>query len=222
VEAERAYLDEVVRRLQELLGPELVGVYAGGSWALGGYEPERSDLDVAIVVREPLTDEVADRIVAELRHEAFPCPARGLELVVYTKRAAGRATVVPGFELNLNTGSGLVFRADREPQPGERHWFAIDRSVLSEHGIALFGPAAADVFAPIAPDELRPVLADVLRWYEPEAPASDDAVLNAGRSLRFARDGIWLPKPALRAWAAEQQGTNAEVLARAIAELEAG
>ena len=78
------------------------------------------------------------------------------------------------------------------------------------------------MFAPIAPDELRPVLADVLRWHEREAPESDDAVLNAGRSLRFARDGIWLPKPALRAWAAEQQGTNAEVLARAIAELEAG
>ena len=222
VEAERAYLDELVRRLGELLGPELVGVYAGGSWALGGYEPGPSDLDVAVVVRKPLTDEVADRIVAELRHKCFPCPARGLELVVYTDRAARTSAVEPGFELNLNTGSGLTFRADREPQPGERHWFAIDRSVLAQHGIALFGPPAADVFAPIAPDDLRPVLADVLRWYEREAPESEDAVLNAGRSLRFVRDGLWLPKPALRAWAAEQPGTNAEILARAIAELEAG
>jgi hypothetical protein len=220
VEAERAYLDEVVRRLLELLGPELVGVYAGGSWALGGYEPGRSDLDVAVIVRLPLTDEVADRIVAELRYEVLPCPASGLELVVYTERAAGTPTVEPGFELNLNTGRGLTFRADREPQPGERHWFAIDRSVLSEHGVAFFGPPAAGAFAPIAPDDLRPVLADVLRWYEREAPESEDAVLNAGRSLGFARDGIWLPKPAMRAWAAEQPGTNAEILARAIAELE--
>ena len=75
MEAERAYLDELVRRLQELLGPELVGVYAGGSWALGGYEPGRSDLDVAVVVRKPLTDDVADRIVAELRNEALPVPS---------------------------------------------------------------------------------------------------------------------------------------------------
>jgi hypothetical protein len=220
VEAERAYLDELVRRLRELLGPELVGVYAGGSWALGGYEPGRSDLDVAVVVRMPLTDEVAPRIVTELRHESFPCPARGLELVVYTERAARTPTVEPGFELNLNTGHGLTFRADREPQPGERHWFAIDRSVLCEHGIALLGPPAADVFAPIAPNDLRPVLADVLRWYEREAPESEDAVLNAGRSLRFARDGTWLPKPALRAWADAEPGTNTEILGRAIAELE--
>jgi len=83
-------------------------------------------------------------------------------------------------------------------------------------------PSAAEVFAPIAADDLRPVLADVLLWYEREAPESDDAILNAGRALRFAREGVWLPKPALRAWAAGQPGTNEEILACTIAELEAG
>ena len=221
MEAERAYLAELVEKLQGILGASLVGVYAGGSWALGGYEPPDSDLDVAVVIREPLSDEGADRLVAAFRHEAFPCPARGLELVVYTREAAASATTDPGFELNLNTGGRLTSRADREPQPGERHWFAVDRSVLAAHGIALLGPSAAEVFAPIAADDLRPVLADVLRWYEREAPESDDAILNAGRSLRFVREGVWLPKPALRAWAAGQPGTNEEILACTIAELEA-
>jgi len=222
VEAERAYLAELAEKLQGILGESLVGVYAGGSWALGGYEPPDSDLDVAVVIPEPLSDEAADGVVAALRHEAFPCPARGLELVVYTWESAASATTNPGFELNLNTGARLTFRADREPQPGERHWFAVDRSVLAAHGIALLGPPAAEVFAPIAADDLRPVLADVLLWYEREAPESDDAILNAGRALRFAREGVWLPKPALRAWAAEQPGTNEEILTRTIAELEAG
>ena len=222
VEAECAYLDELVVRLREILGGNLVGVYAGGSWALGGYEPPGSDLDVAVVVEEPQADEVLDQMVLSLRHEAFPCPARGLELVVYTEESAADATTEPGFELNLNTGAGLTFRADREPQSGERHWFAIDRSVLARHGIALFGPPAAEVFAPVAREDLGPVLADVLRWYQREAPESQDAVLNAGRSLRFMRDGVWLPKPALRTWAADQPGTNAEILSRAIAELERG
>jgi len=222
VEAERAYLAELAEKLQGILGASLVGVYAGGSWALGGYEPPDSDLDVAVVIPEPLSDEAADGLVAALRHEAFPCPARGLELVVYTWESAASATTNPGFELNLNTGARLTFRADREPQPGERHWFAVDRSVLAAHGIALLGPPAAQVFAPIAVDDLRPVLADVLLWYEREAPESDDAILNAGRALRFAREGVWLPKPALRAWAAEQPGTNEEILTRTIAELEAG
>jgi len=222
VEAERAYLAELAEKLQGILGESLVGVYAGGSWALGGYEPPDSDLDVAVVIPEPLSDEAADGLVAALRHEAFPCPARGLELVVYTWESAASATTNPGFELNLNTGARLTFRADREPQPGERHWFAVDRSVLAAHGIALLGPPAAQVFAPIAVDDLRPVLADVLLWYEREAPESDDAILNAGRALRIAREGVWLPKPALLAWAVEQPGTNEEILTRTIAELEAG
>ena len=221
MEAERAYLAELVEKLQEILGASLVGVYAGGSWALGGYEPPDSDLDVAVVIREPLSDDGADRLVAAFRHEAFPCPARGLELVVYTRQSAANATTDPGFELNLNTGARLTSRADREPQPGERHWFAVDRSVLAAHGIALLGPPAAEVFAQIAADDLRPVLVDVLRWYEREAPESDEAILNAGRSLRFVHEGVWLPKPALRAWAAGQPGTNEEILACTIAELEA-
>ena len=221
MEAERAYLAELVEKLQGILGASLVGVYAGGSWALGGYEPPDSDLDVAVVIREPLSDDGADRLVAAFRHEAFPCPARGLELVVYTRESAASATTDPGFELNLNTGARLTSRADREPQPGERHWFAVDRSVLAAHGIALLGSPAAEVFAQIAADDLRPVLVDVLRWYEREAPESDDAILNAGRSLRFVREGVWLPKPALRAWAAGQPGTNEEILACTIAELEA-
>jgi len=222
VEAEHAYLAELVERLSCVLGEELVGVYAGGSWALGGYEPGRSDLDVSVVVRRPLTNAEADEIVARLRHEAFPCPARGLELVVYTSASAVTPTTEPGFELNLNTGAGWTFRADREPQPGERHWFAIDRSVLAGHGVALLGPPPGEVFAPVPRDELRPLLAEVLRWYAREEPESGDAVLNAGRSLRFVREGIWLPKPALRSWAAAQPGTNAEILRRAIAELDAG
>ena len=222
MEAERAYLDDLLLRLQTLFGAGLVGVYVGGSWALGGYEQGRSDLDVAVVLREPLSDEQVEEIVAELGQESFPCPARGLELVVYTEAAAGRATVAPGFELNLNTGTGLTFRAERKAQPGDRHWFAIDRSVLAGHGVALFGPPAIEVFARIEPEDLRPLLADVLRWYEREAPDSEEAVLNAGRSLRFMREGIWLPKPALRPWAAGQPGANGEILARAISELESG
>jgi hypothetical protein len=222
VKPERAYLDELARRLQGILRGNLLGIYVGGSWALGGYEPPGSDLDVAVVVHEPLTGETAARIVTELRHEAFPCPALGLELVVYTEEAARSAKLEPGFELNLNTGAGITFRDDREPQAGEEHWFAVDRSVLAENGVALLGPPAGDVFAPVARDQLRPILAEVLRWYARNAPGAEDAVLNAGRALRFAREGVWLPKPALRAWAAEQPGTNEEILSRAVAELERG
>jgi predicted nucleotidyltransferase len=120
VNVERAYLEEIARRLRAVLGDPLVGVYAGGSYALGGYQPGRSDLDVAVVVREPLAEGAAAEILAAVGHDALPAPARKLELVVYTEEAARSQSVEPSFELNLNTGPGEL-RVDLAAEPGEGH-----------------------------------------------------------------------------------------------------
>ena len=198
---EPAYFAALVERLGSILGRAVAGVYAGGSYALGDYERARSDLDVAAVSERPLTDDEKQRIVAVLCHNALPCPARGLELVVYTAEAAGAATTKAAFELNLNTGHEMEFRADFEPVPRELHWFAIDRSVLHQHGIALAGPPAAEVFADPGRDALLPVLADALRWCLRDGPGSE-AVLTACRAVRYADEGVWSSKPAAARWAA--------------------
>ena len=211
VEAERAYLDEIARRLSAILGENPVGVCAGGSYSLGGYEAGRSDLDVAAVVRRPLAEEATAEILAAVGHEALACPARKLELVVYTEDAARSPSIEPNFELNLDTGPGEL-RVDLEPQPGEGHWFAIDRSVLAAHGIAIHGPPANQVFVSPNRADLLPLLGGMLRWYQANDPDSEASRRNAGRSLRFAREGIWVPKTAV----------EEHSLSEAIAELEAG
>src|SRR5215211_567999 len=76
VDVERAYLKEIARRLSAILGEALVGVYAGGSYALGGYEPGRSDLDVAVVVREPLAEGIAAGVLAAHGVAVVGPPAR--------------------------------------------------------------------------------------------------------------------------------------------------
>jgi predicted nucleotidyltransferase len=211
MDAEHAYLTQVAIRLRRVLGGNLVGVYVGGSYALGGYVPGRSDLDVAAVVREPLARDAVDEVVAAVRHEALPCPARKLELVVYTENAARNPSPQADFELNLNTGADEPFRLDTTPQPGESHWFVIDRSILAATGVTLDGPPARAVFKAPTREDLIPLLAEVLRWYRDHDPTSEDAGLNAGRSLRFAREGIWVPKTAAAPYS----------LNEAIAELEA-
>src|SRR5881392_1580876 len=107
-----AYLRELARRTGAVLGDELVGAYAGGSYALGAYEPGRSDIDVTAVAAGPLSATARRSIVERLRHEALPCPARGLELVVYPLATARGGGGEPGFELNLNTGAAMGFRVD--------------------------------------------------------------------------------------------------------------
>ena len=196
-----AYLHELTTRLHAVRGLELVGVYAGGSYALGGYEPGRSDIDVAAVARLPASSKTKRAIVDAIRHETLPCPARGLEFVLYPLAAVKIARVDAAFDLNLNTGAGMPFRLDLTPVPGDDHWFAIDRSILGRQGIALAGPPAPQIFAPIPRDMLLPLVVQSLRWHERGEARADDAVLNACRALRFAVEDIWSTKAEAGRWA---------------------
>ena len=70
------YLRELVARLRTALGDELLGVYAGGSFALGDFDQSLSDLDVAAVTATHAGRTTKQAIVELLRHESLPCPAR--------------------------------------------------------------------------------------------------------------------------------------------------
>ncbi|MFI5924786.1 nucleotidyltransferase domain-containing protein [Micromonospora sp. NPDC051543] len=200
------YLDDLVRTSREVLGDDLVGAYGAGSVGLGAYQAGRSDVDVALVCAGPLTGTVKRTLVARLRHEALPCPARGLELIVYQRAVAAAGSPEPGFEVELNTGRAMPFRRTLDPaeRPSAdgRFWYGLDRSILRQSGLALLGPPAAEVFADLAPADLRRLLVEALTWWLARPTPSDgrpargteDAVLGACRALVRHRDGVWLSK----------------------------
>jgi len=139
--------------------------------------------------------------VERVRHEAFPCPARGLELVLYSAAAVAVPTPEPAFELNLNTGREMATRIDFLPDRSEQHWFALDRAILAAHGVPLAGAPDTRAFAPLPRTLVLALLAESLRWYLRESAPADDAVLNACLALRYREDGTLTSKPSAVAWA---------------------
>jgi Domain of unknown function (DUF4111)/Nucleotidyltransferase domain len=219
---EVTYLRRLAGRLRELLGDRLIGVYAGGSYALGGYRPGRSDLDVAAVAETALAADLREAIVDRLRHESLSCPARGLELVIYRLDTARAASASRAFELNLNSGPAMPLRVEAGTDGRETHWFPIDRSILAQAGVALIGPPAEAVFASIPLAELMPALVESMRWHRRRSGPAADAVLNACRSLRFAREGLWSSKAEAGRWAIERGEAPRELASEAIAALDDG
>jgi hypothetical protein len=208
--AVREYLAALAARSRDILERDLIGVYAAGSLALEGYQPGRSDIDVAIVVSRSLPAPAKQALVEGLRHETLPCPARGLELVAYRTEVAAAAAREPGFEVELNSGAAMPFRVTwtghaRREADGT-FWYAIDRSILAERGLTVYGPAAATIFRPVPDEHLVTLLIDSLSWHlaqpddehdvdaVPGPPWTDDAILNACRALQRMRSGHWSSK----------------------------
>ncbi len=128
------YLEAVVEAAREVLGTDFVGRTRPGRSRWTPSTLAAADIDIALLCRNPLREAVKRELIARLRHNALPCPARGLELVVYTVATAHSGTGKPGFELELNDGPDMAFRqtfrpADRPAADGT-FWYGLDRSVL--------------------------------------------------------------------------------------------
>jgi hypothetical protein len=217
-----AYLPRLCVRLGAILDGELLGVYAGGSLALGAYEHGRSDVDVVAVSRGALSVERKQLLVEQLRHEAFPCPARGLELVVYAEQAIGEPSPEPGFEVELNSGAAMEFHAALDPSGANgRHWYVLDRALLARHGVTLLGPPPSALFAHVPRELVLPALDASLRWFAEYEASSSSAVLNACRALRYASEGRWASKADAGRWALERLGDR-ELISEALLARETG
>jgi predicted nucleotidyltransferase len=156
----------------------LLEAFVVGSGAVGGFDPETSDVDLVAVVEEPLQDRAAlAAAVAALR-----APVRDLELVVYVQGHR------PGdFELNLNHG---------EERPDEESfWFVLDAAVAQEHAVPVWGERPwGDFFEPVRPEELREALEASLDWARRQGPEDEFARGQAARARHYLDQGEWITK----------------------------
>lgn len=102
----RKYLENVAEIMTKALDGNLTGIYLHGSAVLGGYDAWHSDLDVLVVVPNPITEAQREAIVGNLTEEALPCPAAGLEMSIVTEAvAANPQAAAPAFELHMTTAA---------------------------------------------------------------------------------------------------------------------
>ena len=195
---EPEYLAELTQRLGGARA-----VYLIGSAALGGHDPGRSDLDVLAVVDAPLSSEERGAIVARCSHEALPCPARKLELVVYTAEQVAAPSRDQRLELNLNTGADEPLVADVAPAPGEWFWFVLDLAQAREHAVALHGPPPVEMIGEVPRDLALDALADCVAWYAANEPG-EALFAAAARTWRYAETGEWSSKTAALGWAIQR------------------
>jgi hypothetical protein len=170
-------LDELSGGMQAILGDCLVGFYMNGSLALGDFDPEHSDIDFIAATEKDLSGTMFDRLVEMHRHITYSGRLYATELegsyfpLPALRRHNPTETIFPNLERGLTETLQLK----------EHHsdW-VIQRHIVRESGIGLFGPHADTLIDPVSPDELRQATVDVLRSWWATPVAIDNTRLSSG------------------------------------------
>jgi hypothetical protein len=156
-------LTTLLTGIQTRLPGNLVGLYLRGSLATGDFRIESSDVDLIAVTEREVSDAEFARLVelhSTIAQQAHPFATR-IE-IAYIDRAAIRR-FQPGYRFpTLGQGHGEKLTWTEH----HTNWI-LERWMLREQGIALFGPSPKTLIDPIKPMELSSAVQERLQdWAE--------------------------------------------------------
>jgi hypothetical protein len=189
-EAALRFAEALARACAVALGRAVAGVILHGSLTLGDYLPGRSDVDLLVVVDEPLSDAQLAALIEAMASRPAEAPGP-VDLRLVTRQVAASPTPAPPMEayLRLTPGSGV--RLEERRHPGERD-LVVELSVCRAHGRSLLGAAPAELIGEV-PDRWVVAAGDaqLADWQAigDDPSYAELTVLTACRVWRFAEEG---------------------------------
>ena len=191
-----SYARSLAGRVGGSLGGRLRAAYLHGSAVLGGWRPERSDVDVLFVTEDDVSRPELTAAAAILAAAEPGCPGQGLECSVVTVGQAGRPQAPWPFLLHVarDPGGGRTRIVDGGERPGDPD-LLMHYTVCRAAGWPVRGPAAPELIGSVPRPVILGYLTDELRWGI-EHGSEAYAVLNACRARVFLADGRIVSKVA--------------------------
>ena len=149
-------LEKFVQRSKYILKDDLVGIYLHGSAVMGCFNPDKSDVDLIIVIKKPITDEVKRKFMENVLEVHRKGPAKGIEMSVVTADVCKPFVYPTPYELHFSIGH--IDRYEEDPDGYIREMNGTDKdlaahfTVITNRGVCLYGPPIEEVFAKV-PEE---------------------------------------------------------------------
>jgi hypothetical protein len=202
-----AILGVLLDGVREILGDKLVGMYLYGSLSLGDFDPDSSDVDFLVVTTDVLPADMLDalrdlhariaasgvRYAGKLEGSYFPRAA----LRRHDPANASHPTIGVDWEFGIREHGG--------------NWI-VERHIVRERGVTLWGPSPSTLIDPVSPDELKAAVCESLgfwhkaltdsAWLEPRDYQAF-AILTMCRALYTLNRGEVATKPDAARWALE-------------------
>jgi streptomycin 3"-adenylyltransferase len=220
--ADRQQLDRVVRLVQDVLGPDVVGAYLLGSATLGGLRPE-SDLDVLVVAaRRTTRDEkrrLVDRLLEISGRSAPGARCRRLELTIAVEREIRPWRYPPTIDFLYGDwlrGQFACGALDPLPSTTSPDLASLVTMALMAD-TPLLGPPPSEVLDPVPHEDLvQAIVGDIDSLLENLDTDTGNVVLTLARIWMTVATGVVGSKEAAADWALPRiPAAHRPVLARA-------
>ena len=191
--------EEFTKNVTEIFADNLVGIYLHGSGVMGCFNPEKSDIDLIVVVKNDIPDvdkkAFMDMVVA-LNANA---PSKGIEVSIVKSNVCKPFVYPTPFELHFSA-MHLNWYKDNpdnyvQNMKGTDEDLAAHFTIITHRGVCLAGKPIDEVFGEVPKDAyMDSIRGDIA---EAEQDILEDTMyitLNLARALAFVREGLVLSK----------------------------
>lgn len=191
---------------KDILQDNLMGVYLHGSAAMGCFNPEKSDLDLIVLVEHSLSDTVKSAFMKEVVLLNDAAPKKGLELSIVKQEFCKPFVFPTPFELHFSNAHLDWYKNAPQDYIEKMHGvdpdLAAHFTILGHCGIVLFGAEIKSVFGPVPKaDYIRSIWLDVKNAREDILNDSVYITLNLCRVLAYLQKSLILSKAEGGQWA---------------------
>lgn len=203
-------LQQIKNDTKKILRHNLVGIYLHGSFVLGGYNPDFSDLDFLIVVKYNLTKPEKLALMAVVLEKWWPnAPKKGLEFHVMTVKMLQKSPVTAAFDFHFSPLHRRAFLKSPEhfveAMQGLDPDLPAHLKIIRKKGYVLLGKSTKKTIPYISKESYwRSVCADLQDVSVGIRQAPVSTLLNLCRSLAFVKRNLLLGKLAGGRWALHQ------------------
>jgi predicted nucleotidyltransferase len=193
----RGRVNDILTFYKKLLGGNLLGFYLHGSLAMGCFNPESSDIDFLVVVRDKLTTPKKIEIISyllKIDNDSAPSP----EMSIVTQASLDNLAYPSPYELHYSKTWRERYRENKVDWEEPRYDadLVIFYMAIRHNGIRLYGRPAQAAFPEVPRDICIASLAEDMDWLRERIDTIplEDIVLNPCRHLAFIREGTFVSK----------------------------
>ncbi|WP_102401782.1 aminoglycoside adenylyltransferase domain-containing protein [Haloimpatiens massiliensis] len=185
-------LDSIIESYHDILQDNLIGIYIHGSLAMNCFNPDVSDIDLLVVIKERINFNTKRQLIDILLKLSKKGPHKGLEMSILLEDDVKHFRYPTPFILHYSNVHKEKYENDYSYmcEDGQDPDLAAHITVTIARGICIFGKSIKDVFEPVPPKYyFKSILYDVDNAKSQILNLPVYTILNLCRVLYYLKEG---------------------------------